>query len=109
MLLTGTVGFTAAVNAGYFQVVAYNNKITGAADAVLAEALSASKDYYLAAEIHITDVFGPGNYYIWVKGHPAETRSRSSLTAARSSRTSAARSRRRGPELGLPPMAGRAP
>ena len=72
VLLTGTVGFTAAVNAGYFHVVAYNNEVTGAADAVLAEALSASKDYYLAAEIHITDVFGPGDYFIWVKGHPTE-------------------------------------
>ena len=70
VLLTGTVGFTAAVDAGYFQVVAYNNEITGAADAVLALALSASKDYYLAAEIHINDVFGPGDYFIWVKGHP---------------------------------------
>ncbi len=69
VVLTGTVGFTAAVDAGYFQVVAYNNEVTGAADAVLAQALSASKDYYLAAEIHITDVFGPGDYFIWVKGH----------------------------------------
>jgi hypothetical protein len=73
VLLTGTVGFTAAVDAGYFHVVAYNNEITGAADAVLDEALSASNDYYLAAEIHITDVFGPGNYFIWVKGHPKKT------------------------------------
>jgi hypothetical protein len=51
-------------------VVAYDNEVTAAADAVLAQALSASKDYYLAAEIHITDVFGPGDYFIWVKGHP---------------------------------------
>ena len=69
VLLTGTVGFTAAVDAGYFHVVAYDDEVTGAADAVLAQALSASKDYYLAAEISITDVFGPGDYYIWVKGH----------------------------------------
>jgi Dolichyl-phosphate-mannose-protein mannosyltransferase len=69
VLLNGTVGFTAAVNAGYFHVVAYNGNVTAAADAVLAQALSASKDYYLAAEIHITDVFGPGDYFIWVKGH----------------------------------------
>ncbi len=69
VLLSGTVGFTAAVDAGYFDVVAYNNEVTGAADAVLAQALSASKDYYLAAEIHITDVFGPGDYFIWVRGH----------------------------------------
>jgi hypothetical protein len=69
VLLSGTVGFTAAVNAGYFQVVAYDNEVTAAADAVLAQALSASKNYYLAAEIHITDVLGPGDYFIWVKGH----------------------------------------
>jgi hypothetical protein len=68
VVLSGTVGFTAAVDAGYFHVVAYDNEVTGAADAVLAEALSASKDYYLAAEIPITDVFGPGDYFIWVKG-----------------------------------------
>jgi hypothetical protein len=74
VLLTGTVGFTAAVDAGYFRVVAYNNEITRAADAVLAQALSASKNYYLAAEIHITDVFGPGDYFIWVKGHPPKQR-----------------------------------
>jgi len=68
VLLTGTVGFTAAVDAGHFHVVAYNNEVTAAADAVLAEALSASKDYYLAAEVNITDTFGPGDYFIWVKG-----------------------------------------
>jgi hypothetical protein len=73
VLLTGTVGLTAAVDAGYFQVVAYNNEITRAADAVLDQALSASKNYYLAAEIHITDVFGPGNYFIWVKGQPPKS------------------------------------
>ncbi len=74
VVLSGTVGFTAAVDAGYFHVVAYDNEVTAAADAVLAQALSASKDYYLAAEIHITDVFGPGDYFIWVKGHPPEPR-----------------------------------
>jgi hypothetical protein len=74
VLLTGTVGFTAAVDAGYFHVVAYNDEVTAAADAVLAEALQASKDYYLAAVIHITDVYGPGDYYIWVKGHRPEPR-----------------------------------
>ncbi len=72
VLLSGTVGFTAAVDAGYFHVVAYDNEVTAAADAVLAQALSASKDYYLAAEVHITDVFGPGDYFIWVKGHRPE-------------------------------------
>ncbi len=57
------------MDAGYFHVVAYNGDVTQAADAVLAKALSASKSYYLAAEIGIDDTFGPGDYFIWVKGH----------------------------------------
>jgi 4-amino-4-deoxy-L-arabinose transferase-like glycosyltransferase len=72
VLLTGPVGFTAAVDAGYFHEVAYNGDVTPAADGALATALSASKAYYLAAEIQITDVLGPSDYYIWVKGHRPE-------------------------------------
>jgi hypothetical protein len=69
VLLTGPVGFTAAIDAGYFHEVAYNGDVTQAADAAIAKALSASNGYYLAAEIQITDVLGPGDYFIWVKGH----------------------------------------
>ena len=88
VLLTGPVGFTAAVDAGYFREVAYNGDVTRAADGALAKALSISNDYYLAAEIQITDVLGPGDYFIWVKGHrPAAAAS--SSTPARSTRTSA--------------------
>ena len=76
VLLSGTVGFIAAVDAGYFDVVAYNNEVTGATDAVLAQALSASKDYYLAAEIHITDVFRTGRLLHLGQGAAAEAQGR---------------------------------
>jgi hypothetical protein len=69
-LLTGPAGFSAAVNAGYFQVIAYNGNVTQAADQALANALYSSPSYYLAAQIYINDAFGPGAFYIWVKGHP---------------------------------------
>ena len=68
-LLTGPAGFTAAVQAGYFQVIAYNNDVTLAADGALAKALQASHAYYLAAKVNLSDEFGPVVYYIWVKGH----------------------------------------
>lgn len=67
--LTGNAGFTAAVQSGYFQVIAYNDDVTLSADEALAAALKASHAYYLAREIHLTDSFGPVEYFIWVKGH----------------------------------------
>jgi hypothetical protein len=67
--LTGPAGFIAAVNGGYFQVIAYNNDVTLAADAALVKALEASHSYYLAAKIDLSDAFGPVRYYIWVRGH----------------------------------------
>ena len=67
-LLTGPAGFTAAVQDGYFQVIAYNNTVTLAADGSLAKALKASKSYYLARQVNLNDVFGPVRYEIWVKG-----------------------------------------
>jgi hypothetical protein len=68
-LLTGPAGFTAAVQDGYFQVIAYNNTVTLAADGSLAKALKASHSYYLAEHVNLSDVLGPVRYYIWVKGH----------------------------------------
>ncbi len=71
--LTGPAGFTAAVQGGYFQVIAYNDDVTPAADAALAKALEASHSYYLATKVNLSDTFGPVVYYIWVKGHkPAQ-------------------------------------
>ena len=67
--LTGPAGFTAAVQGGYFQVIAYNNDVTLAADGALAKALQASHAYYLAAKVNLSDEFGPVVYSIWVKGH----------------------------------------
>ena len=49
-LLTGPEGFTAAVQDGYFQVIAYSNTVTLAADGSLAKALKASHSYYLAQQ-----------------------------------------------------------
>jgi hypothetical protein len=73
-LLTGPEGFTAAVQDGYFQVIAYSNTVTLAADGSLAKALKASHSYYLAEQVNLSDVFGPVQYDIWVKGHkPAAT------------------------------------
>jgi hypothetical protein len=67
-LLTGPEGFTAAVQDGYFNVIAYSNTVTLAADGSLAKALKASHSYYLAQQVDLNDVFGPVRYSIWVKG-----------------------------------------
>jgi hypothetical protein len=67
VLLTGTTGFTAAVQGGYFQIIAYNDDVTLAADQALATALKASKSYYLAKKVVTSDSLGPVDYYIWVK------------------------------------------
>jgi Dolichyl-phosphate-mannose-protein mannosyltransferase len=76
--LFGPAGFTAAVEAGYFQVIAYNDDVTPAADAALAQALKADHSYYLAAKVPISDVYGTATYYIWVKDHrPASATSNS--------------------------------
>ena len=42
--------------------------MTLAADGSLAKALKASRQYYLAQQVNLNDVFGPVQYEIWVKG-----------------------------------------
>jgi hypothetical protein len=69
-LLTGSPGYTAAVEAGYFRLVCYYGDSTPAVDAALGRALASTKAYYLAAEINVNDTFSPGEYYVWVKGRP---------------------------------------
>jgi hypothetical protein len=63
--LTGNDGYTAAIKAGYFQVVAYNYSTTPATDAAIARALAQSPLYRLA------NVIPNGNdtvrQYIWVR------------------------------------------
>jgi Dolichyl-phosphate-mannose-protein mannosyltransferase len=66
--LTGPAGFAAAVRGGYFQVIAYSDTVTPAADAALATALRSSHSYHLAARVHLSDATGPVVYDIWVKG-----------------------------------------
>lgn len=66
--LTGTAGFSAAVHAGMFRLIAYSGSVTPAADATIAQALASSHSYYLAQVVHMSDSAGPLNYYIWVKG-----------------------------------------
>ena len=74
-LLTGPAGFTAAVQDGYFQIIAYSNTVTLAADGALAKALTASRMYYQAADVHLSDSFGPVDYHIWVKRASSPARS----------------------------------
>jgi Dolichyl-phosphate-mannose-protein mannosyltransferase len=63
--LTGNAGYIAAIQAGYFNVVAFNYQTTPAVDAVLAKTLAADPHYSLA------DVIPNGDdtvrQYIWVK------------------------------------------
>jgi hypothetical protein len=66
--LTGPAGFTAAVQDGYFQVIAYSNTVTPAADATIAKALKASHSYRLASRVRLGGASGPVTYDIWVKG-----------------------------------------
>jgi hypothetical protein len=64
--LTGISGFTAAIRAGYFHVVAYDGDITPAADAAIARTLKSSRSYRLATVVRLRDSNGPVSYYIWV-------------------------------------------
>jgi Dolichyl-phosphate-mannose-protein mannosyltransferase len=66
--LTGPAGYTAAVDAGYFQVIAISGDVTPGIDGVLTTALEASHSYYLADTVYLGDAFGPLDYFIWVKG-----------------------------------------
>jgi hypothetical protein len=66
-ILTGNPGFAAAVRNGYFKIIAYDDTVTPATDAVIAQAIKQSGDYYEAKVLHLSDSAGPVNYYIWVK------------------------------------------
>jgi 4-amino-4-deoxy-L-arabinose transferase-like glycosyltransferase len=66
--LTGDAGFTAAIRAGFFRLVAYSDYATPATDAVIAGALKSSPAYQLAAVVQLADSNGPVDYYIWVAG-----------------------------------------
>jgi hypothetical protein len=73
--LTGAAGFTAAVDAAYFRVIAYDNTVTPATDKVIARAIMSSHAYRLAKVVHLTASGGPVDYDIWVKISPHTSRS----------------------------------
>jgi Dolichyl-phosphate-mannose-protein mannosyltransferase len=63
--LTGNAGYIAAIQAGYFNVVAFNYQTTPAVDAVLAKTLAADPHYSLADVIPNSG--DSVRQYIWVK------------------------------------------
>jgi hypothetical protein len=63
--LTGDAGYVAAIKAGYFNVVAFNDQTTPGVDAVIARTLATDPDYSLAAVIPNGD--DTVRQYIWVK------------------------------------------
>ncbi|MGH3166408.1 MAG: ArnT family glycosyltransferase, partial [Trebonia sp.] len=65
--LTGIPGFTAAVRAGAYKVIAYDETVTPAADQAIEEAIKDSHVYRLARVVHLSDTSGPVNYYLWTK------------------------------------------
>ena len=75
--VSGVPGFQAAIAAGYFQVVAYNDATTPATDRAIAQALKTSGKYYLAAEVRAPAGAAPATYTIWVEGSkPGKTSGR---------------------------------
>jgi Dolichyl-phosphate-mannose-protein mannosyltransferase len=66
-VLTGAEGFTAAIRAGYFHVVAYSGDVTPATDSAIAKTLARSRAYRRAAVVHLSDADGPVTYDIWLK------------------------------------------
>lgn len=62
--LTGNAAFVAAIDAGYFQVVAYDRGSTPATDALIARALAADAHYRLANSVPEDN---GGTEFIWVK------------------------------------------
>lgn len=71
-VLTGIEGFTAAVRAGYFHVIAYNGDVTTPTDTAIAHVLATFHEYRLATVVHLTDSSGPVTYRIWVKRPPSK-------------------------------------
>jgi hypothetical protein len=66
-ILIGNAGFQAAIEQGYFNVVAYNYAETASVDGVIAKALQSNSPYRLAAVVPGTTADRNWVYYIWVK------------------------------------------
>jgi hypothetical protein len=66
-VLTGTPGFLAAVRAGYFRVIAYDDTVTPALDQALATALAADPDYRRVAAFTEKAPDFTTTCYVWVR------------------------------------------
>jgi hypothetical protein len=66
-LLTGTPGYLAALQAGYFQVVVYDDSVTPALDRSLAAALENNPRYRLAGSVQETARDFRTTCYVWVR------------------------------------------
>jgi Dolichyl-phosphate-mannose-protein mannosyltransferase len=66
-LLTGTPGYLAALQAGYFQVVVYDNSVTPALDHSLAAALENNPRYRLAGAVPEDAPDFHTTCYVWVR------------------------------------------
>ena len=66
-LLSGTQGFLAAMRAGYFRVIIYNNTVTSALDKTLAAALQADPDYRFAGSVPENAADFRSTCYVWVR------------------------------------------
>jgi hypothetical protein len=90
-VLTGSAGFTAAVEAAYFRVIAYDNTVTPGADKVIERAIASSHSYYLAKVVHLTAAGGPVDYDIWVRraAHASKPHKKTARSASHSASASA--------------------
>lgn len=66
-VLTGTAAYVAAVKAGYFHVVIYDDTVTAATDTSLAQALRFSDGYRLMATLPEQAAGGHTTCWVWVR------------------------------------------
>jgi hypothetical protein len=62
--LNGDAAYTAAIKAGYFRMIMFDNSVTPATDDVISRAVAVNPDYRLAVVVPETT---GGREYIWVK------------------------------------------
>ncbi|WP_051451017.1 glycosyltransferase family 39 protein [Actinospica robiniae] len=65
--LTGPPAYTAAIQAGYFQVIAYTGNDDAQNEGAIAADLYRATNYKLVATIPETTSYGTSRYYVWVK------------------------------------------
>jgi hypothetical protein len=65
--VTGATAYADAINAGYFQVLAYDYSADAGVEQAIAEDLYRSPNYQLVARIPVATSGGPGYAYVWVR------------------------------------------